>query len=87
MALADFSTPIREVANEFEWKNRRGSAYLINNLEHVRLPSFGPIRAALTYQDLSFDTKKPLVKSRVTLPLNIYYKINNWSFRCLLNQR
>ena len=37
----------------------------------MRLSTLGSIRAALTSQDLSFNTKKPLFKSRVTLPLRI----------------
>ena len=36
---------------------------------HVHLSTLGPIRAALTFQDLSVDTKKQAFKSRVTLPL------------------
>ena len=50
-------------------KNRHGSAYFVNNFVHVRLPTFEPIRAALTSQDLSFDTKFSPSQSRVTLPL------------------
>jgi len=36
---------------------------------HVRLSTLKPIRAALTFQDLSTDTKFSPSQSRVTLPL------------------
>jgi len=36
----------------------------------VRLSTLGPIRAALTSQDLSSDTKFSPSQSRVMLPLN-----------------
>ena len=54
-------------------KKRRGSAYFVNNLVHVCLPTLEPIRAALTSQDLSFDTKLSPSQSRVTLPLSNTY--------------
>ena len=54
-------------------KTRRGSAYFVNNFVHVRLPTLEPIRAALTSQEISFDTKFSPSQSRVTLPLNISY--------------
>ena len=49
-------------------KNRRGSAYFVYNFAHVRLSTLGPIRAALTSQVLSTDTKFSPSQSRVTLP-------------------
>ena len=49
--------------------NTRWSAYFINNFVHARLSTLKPIRAALTSQDLSSDTKFAPTQSRVMLPL------------------
>ena len=43
------------------------SAYFVNNFVHVRLPTLEPIRAALTSQNLLFDTKFSPSQSHVTL--------------------
>ena len=50
--------------------NRRWSAYFINIFVHARLSTLKPIHAALTSQDLSFDTKFAPTQSYVMLPLN-----------------
>jgi len=52
-------------------KNRRWRVSFVNNFVHVRLSNLGPIRAALTFPDLSSDTKFSHSQSRVTLSLNI----------------
>ena len=50
-------------------KNRRWGTIFVNYFVHTHLSTLKPIRAALTSQDLSSDTKFGPSQSRVTLPL------------------
>jgi len=49
---------------------------LANNFAHAHLPTLGPIRAALTYQDLYFDTKFGPSQSRDTLS-SVLFKLGH----------
>ena len=83
MALKTLSAPIRDVSVKFERKKIGAEEFIsLITSRTVSLSTSEPIRAALTSQDLSTDTKFSPSQSRVTLPLKRYqsepvYTMNN----------
>jgi len=64
-ALTNFAAPIGDASNEFEWNKIAAEVtFCAHNFAPTNFSSFGLICAALTFQDLSIETKNQTMYSK-----------------------